>query len=515
MRADRLLKTVSAQRVLLILCAATLYLSLSGFECASTEMSTAKVAIKTRDYKKAEEFLRKEVAARPQNGEAWTLLGDIYYDQNRFAEMNKAYGEAERATQPVMSAPMRENVAKRRYNGWVGISNNAYKHLSNKEYSTALMYADTAEMLRPGVAENVVIRATAYEGLNDDRNTDNAYKQYINLVRADVDDGIKIGLALNQTIDQTETLLGKSTNRTSQADLDTNLGGYAAYPAKGLYVYFGMAKHGESAKVIGWTFEKNAATPTPEFLKQAPVAIRRDGYIRLGNAASKIADTNNPSKFDEALMYFRTLEKLDVDPTLKVGAIITDLYVRSKRTDEARAALDKQLQLRPTDQGLYMSYGDVLFQMHDYAGAAEKFKKALEYAGTNKEAKELALFNLAAAYKNIGAAKQDSIRVIVEKTKKPPTKEQNDAFMNPLRESMRYFDELRASNLPNVDFAVLAELGNLYDVLGDKAKLKQIVADLEKIPSDKRDKAYWGAMSHMYAIIGDVKKQAEAERLSH
>lgn len=38
--------------------------------------------------------LEQEVAANPQNGQAWTNLGHIYFDNNRFAQAIKAYNKS-------------------------------------------------------------------------------------------------------------------------------------------------------------------------------------------------------------------------------------------------------------------------------------------------------------------------------------------------------------------------------------------------------------------------------------
>src|SRR5690606_28319627 len=98
---------------------AMLFLASTGFECASTEMATAKVALKRKDFQKAEESLKREVAARPGNGEAWDLLGELYFDQGRFAEMDEAYRKAEAATAPAISQDTRAVILNRRIDAWV------------------------------------------------------------------------------------------------------------------------------------------------------------------------------------------------------------------------------------------------------------------------------------------------------------------------------------------------------------------------------------------------------------
>ncbi len=105
------ISNMDLSRSLLLLCAATLYLALSGFECASSEVTTARVALKSKDYKRAEEALKKEVAALRGNVEAWLLLGDIYNDQSRWVEMDEAYAKAEAAPNASISNSQRQDIA--------------------------------------------------------------------------------------------------------------------------------------------------------------------------------------------------------------------------------------------------------------------------------------------------------------------------------------------------------------------------------------------------------------------
>ncbi len=52
-------------------------LTLTGFQCGSTEMTSAKLYIQRSDWKTAETALAKEVGKNPTNAEAWYLLGFV------------------------------------------------------------------------------------------------------------------------------------------------------------------------------------------------------------------------------------------------------------------------------------------------------------------------------------------------------------------------------------------------------------------------------------------------------
>jgi tetratricopeptide (TPR) repeat protein len=67
------------------------FLSVTAFQCGSTEMTTAKLAMKNKQYDKAEESLVKATQKDPQDEEAWFLLGQVRLELKKYAEMNEAY----------------------------------------------------------------------------------------------------------------------------------------------------------------------------------------------------------------------------------------------------------------------------------------------------------------------------------------------------------------------------------------------------------------------------------------
>lgn len=70
------------------------YLAVTGFQCGSAEITTAKLAIQQKQYDKAEESLLKELAKNDQNEEAWYLLGQVRQELKKFIPANEAYGKA-------------------------------------------------------------------------------------------------------------------------------------------------------------------------------------------------------------------------------------------------------------------------------------------------------------------------------------------------------------------------------------------------------------------------------------
>lgn len=476
---------------LLALCAATLFLALSGFDCASTEMTTAKVALQQKDYAKAEANLRKEVQTRPQNGEAWYLLGATYKELKRFKEMNDAYDKALAATDPALKPDQRETVFGEQYNAWLALYNRAYDLYGQAKYSEAIETLNNAIELRPDYADNINLKASIYNAMKEKDNESRTNREYAALVRPIAEKGIGMGLMLGMTRDQVVAKLGKAT-RTEKPTEPL----FSSYKDKDLYVYFT-----DGAKVEGWRF--TTGSKQPDFILEAPFPLRSGPFYTLGVDAY-LAGEKDKNQYDEALKQLQFVERFDPQQE-KVGQVIADIYSRTNRTDEAKRSFEASIKQNPTEPSLYINYGTLLVNMKDYAGAIEQFKKVLTIAGEKDDKYQTALFNLGAVYKNWGA---DLQKAAGDK----PSKAQIDEFMGKLRESAKYFEQYRSVHGSN-DYIVLGELANLYLVLNDKGKFGEILTSMEALkdkPGVAGEPDYWSAMSRLYVIKGDTKKAEEA-----
>jgi len=59
-----------------------------GFDCSSTEMTSAKLYIQQKNYDKALESLQKEVAKNPQSAEGYYYLGYVYGEKDQYGQMH-------------------------------------------------------------------------------------------------------------------------------------------------------------------------------------------------------------------------------------------------------------------------------------------------------------------------------------------------------------------------------------------------------------------------------------------
>jgi tetratricopeptide (TPR) repeat protein len=76
-------------------------LILTGFQCGSSEMTSAKLYMNQKNYERADTALTKEITKNPDNAEAWYLLGRVSLerpDRQDFQKMNECFNKALAAT---------------------------------------------------------------------------------------------------------------------------------------------------------------------------------------------------------------------------------------------------------------------------------------------------------------------------------------------------------------------------------------------------------------------------------
>jgi len=66
----------------------------SGFQCSSTELTSAKLYIQQKNYDKAIDALQKDVQKNPSSDEGYYLLGVVLGEKERYTEMIDAYNKS-------------------------------------------------------------------------------------------------------------------------------------------------------------------------------------------------------------------------------------------------------------------------------------------------------------------------------------------------------------------------------------------------------------------------------------
>lgn len=76
----------------------SMVLGLTAFQCASAELTGAKLYINQKQYDKAKESLLKEVQKNPASDEGWYLLGVIYGEEGNYPQMLDAFNNSLKAS---------------------------------------------------------------------------------------------------------------------------------------------------------------------------------------------------------------------------------------------------------------------------------------------------------------------------------------------------------------------------------------------------------------------------------
>jgi len=131
----------------------------SGFQCSSSELTSAKLYIQQKNYDKALESLKKEVEKNPQSDEGYYLLGVVQGELGQYKEMNDALNKS-----VAISDKYKEDASTLKIYHWSNLINNKgvvffKKGINTTDQDSSKIYFDksieafeTAIMLEPDSA---------------------------------------------------------------------------------------------------------------------------------------------------------------------------------------------------------------------------------------------------------------------------------------------------------------------------------------------------------------------------
>ncbi len=152
------------------LLAAAAYISTTGFQCGSAEMTSAKLYRDQKQYDKAEASCLKELAKNDKNEEAWFILGQVRYEQRKYAGMNDAFTHA-----LAVSDVHKVDIGKYRLSGWAGSVNEGVGFFNRGRdtatyFNNALEEFKTAIRLEPDSAKTYQLAGMSEYALGDYEN---------------------------------------------------------------------------------------------------------------------------------------------------------------------------------------------------------------------------------------------------------------------------------------------------------------------------------------------------------
>jgi len=143
------------------------YFSLTGFQCGSAEVTSAKLYMQQQQWEKAEESLLREVTKNPNSEEAWFLLGQARLEQKKYTGMDEAYTKA-----LGISTAHKSEIERNRLAIWANLYNEGVaSYNKGKEdpakYDEALSKFGTAIKLQPDSSTTYYVAALAHYAKED------------------------------------------------------------------------------------------------------------------------------------------------------------------------------------------------------------------------------------------------------------------------------------------------------------------------------------------------------------
>lgn len=159
--------------LLFFLIAFTSSLMFMGFQCASAEMTSAKLYLQRSEWDNAKVQLEKETSKHPENAEAWFMLGRVHFEQKNYKEMLYAFNASLK-----VSNQYQKDISNFRISAWASNLNKGVdfynKGIQNPDSSTyfeeAIGYLQAAIMLLPDSALSYRVIALSYYGIKDKDN---------------------------------------------------------------------------------------------------------------------------------------------------------------------------------------------------------------------------------------------------------------------------------------------------------------------------------------------------------
>jgi len=479
-------------------------LMMQGFQCASREMTTAKVAVQSKDFAKAIEYFNLEVKNNPTNVEAHTALTEVYLmTGNIFQAANSFKNVEQYATLPAE----KQRVPGLRNQVWSTAFNTGVMYYQRYFSSKNVAYLDSALIcfnigseLIPRFVDFYVLKAAIYELKND---MESARKEYLNYIENSKNE-IQFALDNDVYFNMPRELFVNKMGRPSRSRALKRPQGDSVYTDlyninNKLSFIFSEKKNNEII-VVGWRIN-----PPEDWL---PGEQEQWSPFNTQPVRSLAADYYSAKDFENALKYIKMLTQLDPTDT-DANTSLVALYVEMKKEDVALKEMQALIQKDSKNSFYWAQFGDLYLNLGQFDNAIQKYEEALKI----RPDYDFVIRNLATSYKNKASRLQQAQQ---EKIDKDPSIKHNTAEYFPwLEKSAELFERaLKAERFKN-DMEVLAELANIYMVTNNKAKLDVIISNLEaiksSIPNDKKCDYYL----RMIRLYSDMKMNDKLQEVQN
>ena len=447
----------------------------TGFECASSEMTSAKLYLQRKEYDNAKKQLEKEVEKNPKNEEAYYMLGkEIQYVQGDFKGMKESFDKA------LAIAPThKQEIQLLTLSAWGKLYNEGVDEINKAADSAGFLEKaigsfSTAVLILP---ESLLTRRTL--GLaylrNDD--TPDAIAQF-NIAFEKGKDTLSAKLLGRIYLDSGNVLKAKFIEdhrevfesmknlssiheKIKTADVSYLLGDSLIKITKPQKL-----KKGDTKET--WRIEKYHLTLSVEGGLVTKVKYDDDKPYAppVDSTQLKAAIV----QFDKAVVTMQKAQTM-FPGNAEISENLMNAYIGAERNDEARALLLERVKQYPDSKYDHYNLGVFLLKDSSYSDAIKEFKTALALDSTFSSA----VYNIAATYVNWGVVEQAKL--------KAAGKEDDLSYKERFKMALPYLETVVIEKKNDIQMWEL--LGQVYANLNMKEKALQAYDKADAIRQGK------------------------------
>jgi tetratricopeptide (TPR) repeat protein len=491
-----------------------------GFQCASAEMSTAKVKYQKKLYDAAEDAVNKELTKNPANDEAKVLLLQILEKQKKEQELINAIKKYEG---DLVDPHWKEEFQLHAKELWINkyqeagdayakylkkveqakSRNRDVKKVPTKEVEQAIEDMKVVIAVRPEMAMPYEDMGNYYWAMEEYEKAEESYNKYLRIVEKDLNFAKENGFNLYSTRGEVIKALGEPAKTDGKSDarptVDSTYNDHFVFGGKNVYTTSIKMKDGEP-EVYGWR-----VNPPKYWMEFENYIINNISDNAIRSLAQYYYDKKD---FNSALKYAKKIVEITPDAD-DVRPFLIELYQKTNQTDLLVKEVNKHVQENPNSGEAYAYLGDVYRLTEEFDKSIEAYKKAIELDNSIVNAK----LNLAVAYQN-KAAKISNEEA--NKLKADENYQINTAAFEPLlNDAVELYKQVINDKEYATNYEVYVEIINIMYVLNKPAEMEKYVVMVEGLEGKIKDaskKDYYGKLYNLFGKIQDSERAKKFEQ---
>lgn len=464
------------------------YISVTGFQCASAEVTGAKVYMQRQDWVNAEKQLLKEVENNPKNDEAWFLLGYVRGEQKNYKGMLEAFRKSLE-----ISNRFEKDINSFKLKYWIDNFNAGvvyFTRFSNNRDS--VVYIDKAIESFKTCIEIIPDSASAYKNL-----------AYSYLSKGEIDPSVE---PLKKAIELSNELDVEAMKMLGKIYYDYAYRHTIKFedPSNKRDIKVGMTKV-EVQNILGapdnvikpevkqptppatkgrrqtkpvlppqppqpekWTYLKHGLTLEFDGDMVKKIDLKGEKYEEGGVTIALDSTEFYAARkwYDKAIEVFNKVRNLAPSDE-EALAFLSNAYINAGRSDEALEAFRASVEAQPRNKYFRYNYGVLLLKAEQFEDAIREFKAAIDIDPNYKEA----IYNLGASYVNWGVKLKQQAEDLAIKQNLEEQAKYEEMAKDKFRQALPYLERL--TELEPNDVFIWELIGKIYANLGNIEKADQ------------------------------------------